>query len=67
MCENDLVVKHKKTVCVRDILKELLVSKLTNMSLSIKEPEDSLPLSKQHASGQCPKPDKSRPQIKNLR
>ena len=67
MCENGHVVKHKKTTCRTDIFKELLVSKLSNVSLSNKEREDSLPLSKQHATGPCPEPNKSRPQINNLR
>jgi hypothetical protein len=66
MRENGLVVKQKKTECITDILKELLFSKLSNLSLSITEPEDTLPLSKQHATCPCPEPDKSRPQIKNL-
>jgi len=34
MCENCLVVKQKKTACITDILKEPLVSKLSDMSLS---------------------------------
>ena len=67
MCENSLVVKHKKTAFITDILNELLVCKLSNMSLSITDPEDSLPLAKQHAIGPCPEPDKSRQQINNLR
>jgi hypothetical protein len=51
MCENGHVVKHNKTARSTDILKELLVSKLSYMSLSIKETEDSLPHCKEHATG----------------